>query len=121
MKTLTVISVCALLALSVEAMSQGTGMRGGRGCGRCTDTAFVDKNNNGVCDHREARQGYRRGCHRGDSTFVDKNSNGICDRREARGDGRGSKRGCCGKGDGKGRGFVDANNNGICDHAETKN
>jgi hypothetical protein len=37
---------------------------------------FVDKDNNGVCDNFESRQGNGRG-----ANFIDKNNDGICDNR----------------------------------------
>ncbi len=37
---------------------------------------FVDKDNNGVCDNFEARQGNGHG-----KNYVDKNGDGICDNR----------------------------------------
>ena len=83
--------------------------------------AFVDKNNDGICDNlvnprsdlppqnrnfNRSGRGYR--CGRG---YGYQRGNG-------RGQGRGIGRG---QGRGQGRFYVDKNNNGICDYAETNN
>ena len=110
--------------------------------------AFVDKDNNGVCDNFEKgtpgnpnangkqrlldgsgrgsgqgygmRNGRGRGA-RGGRNFVDADKNGICDNYESgtAGQGRGHGKGA-GLRNGKGSAvnFVDANNNGICDRRE---
>lgn len=112
--------------------------------------AFVDKDNNGVCDNFEngtpgnpnangkqrlldgsgrgsgqgygMRNGRGRGA-RGGRNFVDADNNGICDNYESRtaGQGRGPGKGA-GLRNGKGSAvnFIDANNNGICDRREVK-
>ena len=70
--------------------------------------AWVDANNDGICDNFEARrssgfrgegQGYMRGGRQGQRMGM----------------------GPCGMGQGRrqGRNYVDANNNGICDYRET--
>lgn len=70
----------------------------GKGNGKCNGTgkgvAYVDKNNDGICDNYATRQA------------------GI-----KKGNGKGN---CNGKGQGKGkrRNFVDTNNNGVCDKRE---
>jgi hypothetical protein len=109
--------------------------------------AFVDKDNNGICDNfengtpgnpnadgkgrlldgsgRGRGQGYgmHNGRGRGGRSFVDADENGICDYYES---GRAGRRGrgpgnSAGLRNGKGRAvnFVDANDNGICDRRET--
>lgn len=60
---------------------------------------FIDKNNNGVCDNFEARQGKGRG-----GNFVDKDNDGICDNFVSR------------QANGRGTNFVDKNGDGICDN-----
>lgn len=54
-----------------------------------TQTSYVDKNNDGVCDNYAA--GSHQGCKRGQglhngkgsqANFIDANKNGICDRQE---------------------------------------
>lgn len=108
MKTKLFLTGLALMAVTVFASAQdpvaGQGQGRGNGCGRCNGTgkgaAFVDKNNDGVCDNYENRAANVTG-NKG-------NGNGKCD--------------CTGKGQGQGRGkgrnFVDANKNGICDYFE---
>ena len=68
---------------------------------KSTGGNFVDKDNNGICDNFESRQGKGRG-----SNFVDKDNNGICDNFESR------------SGKGRGGNFVDKNNDGICDNRD---
>ena len=53
---------------------------------------FVDKNNDGVCDHYQARMKKGHG-----PNFVDKNGNGICDTRGTTGNLK-RNRTCCGQG-----------------------
>jgi hypothetical protein len=113
MKTKLFLTGLALMAITVFANGQdpvvkqgrGNGQRNGQCCGRCNGTgkgaAFVDKNNNGVCDNFENST-----TNKTDSTKI-----GI------------GKRNGCGQGlrqgKGRGRNFVDANKNGICDFYET--
>jgi hypothetical protein len=103
--------------------------------------AFVDKDNNGICDNfergtpgnpnadskgrlldgsgRGRGKGIRNGRGWGGRGFVDADDNGICDYYENSRAGRGPGNGT-GLRNGKGRAvnFVDANNNGICDRRE---
>jgi len=106
--------------------------------------AFVDKDNNGVCDNfengtpgnpnangtqrlldgsgRGRGMGYgMRNGRGGGRNFVDADNNGVCDNFEngTAGQGRGPGNGT-GLRNGKGRAvnFVDADNNGICDRRE---
>lgn len=109
--------------------------------------AFVDKDNNGICDNFEngipgnpnanGKQrllngsgrgrgmgcGMRNGRRGGGGNFVDADNNGVCDNYEngKAGQGRGPGKGA-GLRNGKGRqaNFVDADNNGICDRREVK-
>jgi len=53
---------------------------------------FVDKNNDGVCDHRDAK-GEMSKC----ANFIDKDGNGVCDNCNKTGD-------CCKKANGEGMG-----------------
>lgn len=73
--------------------------------------AFVDKNNNGICDNFE----------KGNPGNPDANGRrALCD-GSGRGQGRGQRKGsglCNGKGGGVN--FIDANKNGICDRREAK-
>jgi len=114
MKTKLFLTGLALMAVTVFAngqepvakQGQGNGQRNGQCCGRCNGTgrgaAFVDKNNDGVCDNNQ----------NGNANAAVKSGkgNGICD-----GTGKGQ-----GQGRGKGRNFVDANKNGICDTYEAQ-
>ena len=104
--------------------------------------AFVDKNNNGICDNFEngiprnpsanGKQTLRNGSGRSFGNgirsgrghgryFIDKNTNGVCDNFEngtpVGGRGAGSRNGLR-NGRGSQVNFVDANNNGICDRRE---
>lgn len=63
--------------------------------------AYVDKNNDGVCDNFVTGRPGGRG-----ANFVDKNNDGICDNRGS------------GRYQGRGPNFVDKNNDGICDHRQ---
>jgi len=108
--------------------------------------AFVDKDNNGICDNFEngtpgnpnatgkqrlldgSGRGRGMGCgmrngRGGGGNFVDADKNGVCDNYESgtAGQGRGPGKGA-GFRNGKGRqaNFVDADNNGICDRREVK-
>lgn len=108
MKTKLFLTGLALMALTVFANGQDPVAKQGQGngqcCGRCNGTgkgaAFVDKNNNGICDNFENRTA--------NATGNKGNGNGKCD-------GTGKRQG---QGRGKGRNFVDANKNGICDYYE---
>ena len=67
---------------------------------------FIDKNNNGICDNFEARNGQGRG-----SGFTDKDGDGICDHRQDVNKGKGT-RDCPGKG--KGYGYRHGMGKGYC-------
>jgi len=105
MKTKLFLTGLALMAVTVFANGQDPvatqGQGNGQCCGRCNGSgkgaAFVDKNNDGVCDNIQ----------NGKANATGNKGNGIgnCD-----GTGKGQ-----GQGRGKGRNFVDANKNGICD------
>ena len=102
MKTKLFLTGLALMAITTFASAQDpvAGQGRGNGCGRCNGTgkgaAFVDKNNDGVCDNLQ------------NGNATGNKGNGKCD---------GS-----GKVQGKGQGsnFVDANKNGICDTYEAR-
>lgn len=108
--------------------------------------AFVDKNNNGVCDNLEnGTPGNTKACgkqrmHDGSGcghckgmglkngkdcgqckNFVDADKNGVCDNYEKgmpqKGHSHGKGAGLC-NGKGCSTNFVDANKNGVCDHRE---
>lgn len=67
---------------------------------------FTDANNDGICDHRENRDGLNRG-----PGFTDENKDGICDHRENRTgkdkniNKKGNRNSCPGRGPGGGNGF----------------
>lgn len=112
MKTKLFLTALVLMAATVFAnaqkpaagQGQGNGQRNGQCCGgsnsRCKGVAFVDKNNDGICDNYESRTA--------NTTDNKGNGNGKCD-----GTGKGQ-----GQGNGKGRIFIDINKNGICDYYE---
>lgn len=144
MKTKIFISVLAVV-LSVSLISAQEQDKKETVTTTQTGPAFVDKDNNGICDNFEngtprnpnanGKQrlldgsgrgrgmgfGMRNGRGRGGRFFVDADNNGKCDNYEngTTGQGRGP-----GKGNGLRNGkssvvnFVDANNNGICDRRE---
>jgi hypothetical protein len=58
---------------------------------------YVDKNNDGVCDNKQAKTQPNKGVN-----YVDKNKDGVCDNRQNKGNGK-----CCGygKGNGNGQGY----------------
>lgn len=150
MKTKEFILTLALIAVSGIATAQTqskTQTEEKKQVEKTTQTgpAFVDKNNNGVCDNYEngtpgnpnsnGRKALRNGTGSGNRTgygmrngrgrnFVDANKNGVCDHYE-----NGTSR--QGRGQGYGRGihngrgyhanYVDKNNNGICDYREAIN
>ena len=108
MKTKLFLTGLAIMAVTALANAQdpASGQGQGNGNGRCNGTvkgpAFVDKNNNGVCDNFENRTA--------NATDNKGNGNGKCD-----GTGKGRR-----FGKGKGRNFVDTNKNGICDYYEAR-
>jgi len=104
MKTKLFLTGLALMAVTsfangqdpVAKQGQGNGQRNGQCNGTGKGSAFVDKNNDGVCDN--IKNGNATG----------NKGNGTCD-----GSGKGQR-----QGKGQGRNFVDANKNGICDTYE---
>ena len=101
MKTKLFFTGLALMAVTVFANAQdpatGRGNCNGQRNGQCNasgkGSAFVDKNNDGVCDNLQ------------NGNATGNKGNGKCD-----GSGKGQ-----GQGKGQGSNFVDANKNGICD------
>lgn len=106
MRTKLFLTALALMAVTALASTQDpVAVQGQGNCkSPCNGTgkgvAFVDKNNNGICDNYENRTA--------NAANNNGNGNGKCD-----GTGKG-------QGKGKGRNFVDANKNGICDYYEAK-
>jgi hypothetical protein len=107
MKTKILITILAFLALSTMVNAQSSSADRKNQSPVCRGIAFVDTNDNGICDHREdgtfaaqtgqrnrnfngcgfcQNQGYRQygngKCCVNKRNFVDKNNNGICDLRE---------------------------------------
>jgi len=108
MKTKLLITGLALMALTmvVSAQDQGAGQKQQNQTGK--GSAWVDANNNGVCDNYEAQ---KSACPRGNGSG---NFRGT-------GQGKGKGLGPCGTGQGRGnqKNFVDTDKNGICDFRET--
>ncbi len=106
MKTKLFLTGFAIVAFVFTSSAQNP--VSGKGNGTCKGTAkgaaFVDANNNGVCDTYESRSAK--------GTLRNGKGNGNCD-------GTGKGKGL-GQGQGKGKNFVDANQNGICDTHEEK-
>ncbi len=98
---LALMAVTAFASAQNPVAGQGRGNCKGPGNGTCKGVAFVDKNNDGICDNNTANATGNKG-----------KGNGICD-----GSGKGQGQG---QGKGKGINFVDANKNGICDTYEAR-
>ncbi len=120
MKTKLLITGIAFMALTtlVSAQNQGVGQRQQNATDK--GVAFVDANNNGICDNYENRAS--------NSTATAGNNNckggGQGMRHgEGQGSGKQGKRQERAQGQGQGnfnnRNFVDADKNGICDFRET--
>jgi len=108
MKLKLFISGLALLTITglVSAQNQRNGR--GNGIGQCNrtgkDAAYVDNNNNGVCDNFENRTTAQKENGQGKSAgFVDGNKYRNCDNFQSRKPTRKGKR------QGRGMGFVDVN------------
>lgn len=113
MKTRLFITMAAFVALTVAASAQTTGKttapaQQGNGQG----TAWVDNNNNGVCDNYE--NGTRMG--RGQAAGKGQAMHHGRGRGAGRGQGMAQARGT---GRNQGPNFIDENKNGICDNRET--
>jgi hypothetical protein len=108
MKTKLIISVIAFLAITTLANGQNNGTASRQQNVRRQGIAYVDKNNNGICDNYENQGPGAARCRRSGNF-----NNG------AQTQGQGQKGWCRGQqGQGRGRNFVDANKNGICDNNE---
>lgn len=104
MKTKLLLTGLALIAFTAFANAQNPVVGQGQGRGPCNGTgrgaAFVDANNDGICDNQGTR---------GAGISGNKGAgNGKCN-------GKGQ-----GQGKGKGKNFVDANGNGVCDTFEAR-
>ena len=116
MKTKIFITAAALMVFTALASAQDKAAnQGQQNTSNKRGVAWVDANNDGICDNLESRKS---------ENFKGK---GQCNMRGAgqgKGQGQGAGMGPCGKGQGRGNGngkgsnFVDANNNGICDLRE---
>lgn len=106
MRTKLFLTGLALMAVTVFANAQDpatgrdncNGQRNDQCNGTGTGSAFVDKNNDGVCDNIQ------------NGNTTGNKGNGKCD-----GSGKGQ-----GQGKVQGRNFVDANKSGICDTYEAR-
>jgi hypothetical protein len=103
MKTKLFLTGLALMAVTVLANAQNPSPCKGNGHGQCVrnckGSAFVDKNNDGICDNK------------GNAT-----ANAMGNKRTGNGECNGSGRR---QGQGNGRNFVDANKDGVCDNNKT--
>ncbi|MFZ2285957.1 MAG: hypothetical protein WAV93_03135 [Bacteroidales bacterium] len=116
MKTRLFFTAVAFVAISVIASAQTTGQTDKpAGQGKAQGAAWVDANNNGVCDNYEsgARQGRGQGNSQGQALHNGRgrgNGQGMAaGRGQARGNGQGRY-------NGRGPAFVDANKDGVCDN-----
>jgi len=71
--------------------------------------AYVDSNNNGVCDNYEGR---------GSRAFRGRRAGNFNNYGQGQRRGQGQRGWGRGQGQGRGRNFVDANKNGVCDYNE---
>lgn len=118
MKTKLFITAAALIVLTALTSAQDKAVNQGQQNNSTNrGVAWVDANNDGICDNFEARrsgnftgQGNMRGAGQGQGQRMGMGRRGMgpC----GMGQGMGQRQG-------NGRNFVDANNNGICDFRET--
>jgi len=106
MKTKLIISVLAFLAITTLASGQNNGINSPPRIGTGKVIAYVDANNNGICDNYEKRTSDIYSCNRSG----DINCCGICQRY--------GQKGCCQR-QGSGRNYIDENKNGVCDRKDT--
>jgi hypothetical protein len=113
MKTRLFLTIAAFIALTVIASAQTTDKKNATAVqGKSQGAAWVDANNNGICDNFEngTRLGRGQGTARGQAMH------------NGRGKGAGRGQGMAhGRGTGRGQGsnFIDENKNGVCDYRET--
>ncbi|MBK7710891.1 MAG: hypothetical protein IPJ37_08045 [Bacteroidales bacterium] len=111
MKTKLIISLLAFLAITTLASGQNKGVNSRAQSGRGQGTAFVDANNNGICDNYENRVSNASPGRR--SGNFDTCGQG---QRQRQGQGQGKAQRGCRQGQGRGKNFVDADKNGVCDN-----
>lgn len=111
MKTKLWISVFALVAVSSFAVAKDTPSvkKAAIVTQNSIRSAFVDDNNDGICDDF-VNKPVKRNCNGSGRGLGVQNGNVNCTNK---GKGQGQ---CCGKGNGAN--FADVNKNGICDHKE---
>lgn len=119
MKTKLFITGIALVALTamVSAQTTGTASRSQNGKGK--GVAWVDANNDGICDN------YNSLASAGKMEKGNANCNGTA-KRLGNGQGNGQRKGMAamrgnngtGRGQNKGVNFVDADKNGVCDNRQ---
>lgn len=120
MKTKLFITAAALIVLTALANAQDKAVNQGQQNNSTNrGVAWIDANNDGICDNFEARKS---------GNFKGQGQGNMRGAGPGQGQGMGMGRrgmGPCGSGQGmgqrqgNGRNFVDANNNGICDFRET--
>lgn len=126
MKTRLFLTAAAFMAITVIASAQTTTQTDKPASqGKTQGTAWVDANNDGVCDNYEsgARQGRGQGNRQGQAVHNGRgraNCNGqgvAAGRGQGRGNGQGVAAGTGqGRHNGQGPAFVDANKDGVCDN-----
>lgn len=123
MKTKLFFTMVVFVALTIVAAAQnGNGKRANTGQGRSHGTAWVDANNDGVCDNYVAGnnqgngqakgQGMRKGNCNGQCKAAGKGQQKSAGKGQARGNGQGKNKG-------QGPNFTDANKDGVCDNLQT--
>jgi hypothetical protein len=108
MKTKLIISLLAFLAITTLASGQNKGVNSQPQNGTGKGIAYMDANNNGICDNYENRTS---------ATYSGKKTENIRCCGQGHRQGRAQKGLCQGKG--HGRNYVDADKNGVCDHNDT--
>jgi hypothetical protein len=113
MKTRLFITMAAFVALTIAASAQTTGNTAApAGPGKGQGAAWVDKNNNGVCDNYENGTRMGRGQAAGKGQAMHHGRGKGAGRGQGMAQGKGSRRG-------QGPNFIDENKNDICDNRET--
>ena len=124
MKTKLFITAVTFMAFTVMASAQTTGQANTpAGQGKAQGAAWVDANNDGICDNYASgeRQGRGPGHGKGQGQAYGA-GHGQCKGQgqglhhgHGKGQGAAAGNGQCGH-EGKGPAFVDANNDGVCDN-----
>jgi hypothetical protein len=108
MKTKLIISLLVIMAITTLASGQNKGVNSPPQNSTEKGIAYVDANNNGICDNYEERTSNVSSCKRS-------GNNNCCGLGHRQGQGQ---KGCC-QPQCRGRNYIDADKNGIYDHRNT--